>query len=920
MKTPDYLATGNSASLAGAAVSACGLQRFERRLLTRLVAAAVCGVAAGPVLAQDLNSMQWKAKDGSVVTEAFETTVPQPAAAPNVAPQTVAAAVSAPSAVVPVASAQASDTTQLAQAADTGKKKPVKAATPAKTAVTPTAQTTLTTQPAEDSEVLSAESGLPAPVLRSSPMLQEEIPSAVRPQLPAFVSGDQVTGQPDIKAVIDGNAELRRGDTVIRADRMEYDVPEDRAMAEGNVHINRAGNVYQGTLLDLKVDAFSGFFSDARYRFLDTGGHGEASRVDFIDNDNSVIYNSTYTTCERTNEDSWRPDWILRARKITLDRGEDVGVAEDAILEFKGIPVLPVPEMSFPLSDKRKSGFLPPTIGLSSNSGIEYEQPYYWNIAPNRDATITPMLMSRRGAAVSGEFRYLEPTYKGQVSGMYMPSDQLRDRDRWAYAWKHNGLIDSPIGGLGLNIDIKRVSDDNYWRDFTQRTSPIGLGTQLTQRLLAADASLGWTRGDQSVSLRTLKWQTLQDVTSPIVPPYDRLPQLHYRYAPLEMPGGFDFSVDADYTKFQADRFYTRQANAERSLASAQLSRPFLAPAGFVVPKVIFNTTNYKFDTALANGQTNLTRTLPTFSLDSGLVFEREANYFGRNFLQTLEPRAFYTYTPYRDQSMIPIYDTAPNDFNFASIYTENAYGGYDRIADNNLLTLGVTTRLLDADTGAEAVRLGVAQRVRFSDQDVTMPNLGPVRDRLSDILFGAGINWTPQWAFDSVVQYNPKTSRSTRSTVSARYSPGKYRTVSAAYRLQKVTDSITEASEQLDLGWQWPLNDLWGDRVEKRTPGGPGRWYTVGRLNYSMKDSRFVDTLVGLEYESCCWVGRVVLERLQNSLKTSNTRLMFQVEFLGFSRLSLGSNPLQSLQRYVPRYQMLNQGVESPSRFSQYD
>ncbi|QNP50539.1 LPS-assembly protein LptD [Diaphorobacter aerolatus] len=798
---------------------------------------------------------------------------------------------------------------------------PAPASTPAPSRAVPasTAQTTLTTQPTEESDPLPVTSGLPAPTLRASPMLQEDIPTAVRPQLPVFVTGDQVTGQPDIKAVIDGHAELRRGDTVIRADRMEYDVPEDRAMAEGNVHINRAGNIYQGTMLDLKVDAFSGFFSDARYRFLETGGHGEASRVDFIDNDNSIVHNSTYTTCERTNEASWRPDWILRARKITLDRGEDVGVAEDGVLEFKGIPILPVPRLSFPLSDKRKSGFLPPTIGLSSNSGVEYEQPYYWNIAPNRDATITPILMSRRGAALAGDFRYLEPTYRGEASGMYMPRDQLRDRDRWSYGLKHNGLLDSPIGGLGLNIDVKRVSDDDYWRDFSQRTSAAGLGTQLTQRLLAADASLGWTRADHSVSLRALKWQTLQDVSAPIMPPYDRLPQLHYRYSPQDLAGGFDFSVDADYTKFRADRNFTRQPNAERSFAMAQLSRPFLAPAGFVIPKVMLNTTNYQFDSQLVNGSTSMSRTLPTFSLDSGLVFERDANFFGRSFLQTLEPRAFYTYTPYRDQSMLPIYDTAPSDFNFASIYTENAFGGNDRIADNNLLTLGVTTRLLDADTGAEAARFGVAQRIRFSDQDVTMPGVNPVRDRLSDVLLGAGINWTPQWSLDTTVQYNPKTSRSTRSTIGARYSPSKYHTVSAAYRLQKITDSITEPSEQFDIGWQWPLNDLWGDKGE-RVPGGPGRWYSVGRLNYSMKDSKFVDTIVGFEYESCCWIGRVVLERLQNSIRSSNTRLMFQVEFLGFSRLSLGSNPLQSLQRNVPRYQMLRQDSVSPSRFSQYD
>lgn len=922
LNTDKQRAPGNDRQLARCAAPATGAQqRFEQRLLVRLIAATLCGAAPGLALANEAaSSMQWKAADGSTVTEAFVDTGTSEAAPAAPAPAGVQAAPPEPSASLappekPVSPQQASRVQEMPPA-ETAPAQPLKPAS------------SLASEPAgvAAAEPASAQApavaALPAPALKPSPMLQENLPSEVRGQQPVFVSGDQVTGQPDIKAVIDGHAELRRGDTVIRADRMEYDVPEDRATAEGNVHINRAGNVYEGTLLDLQVDAFSGFFSDARYRFLETGGHGEASRVDFIDNDHSVVYNSTYTTCERTNEDSWRPDWILRARKITLDRAEDVGTAENGVLEFKGVPILPVPRITFPLSDKRKSGFLPPTIGLDTVSGMEYEQPYYWNIAPNRDATITPMLMSRRGAALAGEFRYLEPSYQGTASAVYMPSDQLRDRDRWAYSLKHTGLIDSPVGGLGLNIDIKRVSDDNYWRDFTQRSSPAGMYTQLSQRLLSGDASLNWAKNDHSVQLRTLKWQTLQDTSdtsAPIVPPYDRMPQLHYRYAPQDLPGGFDASVDADYTSFHADRSLTRQPNAQRSFAAAQISRPFLAPAGFVIPKVMLNTTNYQFDYALGNGSTTASRTLPTFSLDSGLVFERETQFFGRNFLQTLEPRAFYTYTPYRDQSMIPIYDTAPNDFNFASIYTENSFGGNDRIADNNLLTAGVTTRLLDADTGAEAVRLGVAQRLRFADQRVNMPGVSTISERLSDVLFGAGINWTPEWALDSTVQYNQKTGRSMRSTVGARYSPGKYRTVSAAYRLQKVTDFITEPSEQLDVGWQWPLNALWGDKSERPTSEG-GRWYTVGRLNYSLKDNKFVDTVVGLEYEACCWVGRVVLERLQNTLVSSNTRVMFQVEFLGFSRLSLGSNPLQSLQRNVPRYQMLRQDVTAPSRFTQYD
>ena len=748
------------------------------------------------------------------------------------------------------------------------------------------------------------------PALRSSPLLQEKIPDAVRPQLPVFVTGDRISGQTDLNTLIEGHAELRRGDTIIRADRLDYNVPEDLAKARGQVRINRAGNVYEGTALELRVDAFEGFFSDARYRFLATQAHGESTRVDFIDKDRSVVHNATYTTCERDNTDSWQPDWVLRAGTIHIDNEEEVGSAEDAVLEFKGVPLLAVPYITFPLSDKRKSGLLPPTIGLDSRDGLAYSQPYYWNIAPNRDATLRTALLTKRGVNLGGEFRYLEPSYHGQISGDLLPGDRLRDRLRWNFSGQHSGAFDTAIGGVGLNINVNRVSDDNYWRDFGRASEP------LRQRLLPGDASLHWGGKDMTALVRTLKWQTLQDVNAPIVPPYDRMPQMQWRYTPSQLGGGLDASVELDTTRFQANRALTGQPNAHRSYAMAQISRPFLAPAGFITPRLQLHATTYQFDTPLTNGERSAHRTLPTFSLDSGLVFERDARYFGRAFLQTLEPRAFYTYTPYRDQSRLPVYDTAANDFNFATIYTENAFGGNDRLADNNLLTLGVSTRLLDPDSGAEAARFGIAQRVRFSDQKVTLPGVAPVSERLSDVLLGAGITWTPQWGFDSTVQYNPKTGRSIRSTIGARYSPGNYRTVSAAYRLQRGT------SEQIDVGWQWPLNALWGgDKDTGKAAGqGSGRWYSVGRLNYSLQDRKLVDTVVGLEYDSCCWIGRVVLERLQSGVTTANTRLLFQIEFVGFSRLSLGSSPLDTFKQNVPRYQALREQVSTPSRFSTYD
>jgi LPS-assembly protein len=747
--------------------------------------------------------------------------------------------------------------------------------------------------------------------LKASPELSEDIPQAVRDRLPTYLSGERAFGRTDLETVIEGQAQLRRGDTIIRADRLEYYQPADLARARGNVRINRAGDIFEGPLLELKVDAFEGFFNEPRYRFLRNDAYGEADRVDFIDDKRAIIRNATYTTCQRKPGPGWMPDWILRAASIRIDNEEEVGQASNAVLSFMGLPILPVPALSFPLSERRKSGLLPPTVGLDSLNGAELTIPYYWNIAPNRDATFYPALMSKRGVDLGGEFRYLERDYSGQLRANFMPDDRLRQADRWGYAFKHDAMVGAglPTGPLGLNLNLNRVSDDNYWRDFSRTTA------SLTQRLLANDGNLSWSRGDFSVNARALKWQTLQDVTSPIVPPYDRLPQLVGRYSRANLPGGLETYVEADYTRFEADRRLTGQPNAHRSFTLGQLSRPWQAPGWFFIPKTQLHASRYQFDAALADGTRSASRTVPTFSLDSGLVFERDASYFGRSFRQTLEPRAFYVYTPFRDQSLLPNYDSAANDFNFATIYTENAFGGHDRISDNNLLTMGASTRLLDPDTGAEAVRLGIAQRLRFKDQRVTLPGQPAVSERLSDLLFGATINWTPKWSLDSTLQYNPKTRRSIRSTIGGRYSPANYRVISAAYRLQR------DSSEQLDVGWQWPINELWGDKGQDLGPGrgeGEGRWYSVGRLNFSLRDKRLVDALVGLEYDAGCWLGRIVFERLQSSTSTSNKRILFQLEFVGFTRL--GSSALQSLKENIPRYQYLREQVTVPSRFSNYD
>ena len=643
--------------------------------------------------------------------------------------------------------------------------------------------------------------------LKPTPMLAEKLPDRQTSLPPTFVFGDRLSGRADLETVLDGKAELRRGSKALRADRIEFYQPTDTVDARGNVRISSDGNLFSGPALSLKLDTFEGVFEQPRYRFLSNGGNGSARRIDFINDKSLIARDASFSTCERLDEKSWKPAWVITASSFKFDQEAETGVATGAVLRFMDVPLLSIPSISFPLSDKRKSGLLPPTFNLDSVSGLIVEQPYYFNIAPNRDATLTPIVMTRRGVGLGGEYRFLETDYTGRLRANYLPNDKLRSADRWSYSLQQNGVLKTGvpvIGSLGVGLNLNRVSDNDYWRDFPRNSTNI---TNLTQRLLANDAAAYWSQGYFSSSLRALKWQTLQDPLSPIVPPYDRLPQLIATYARnnVSIAGrpGFDWSVSGDFTRFSADRALTLQPNASRAVAIAKVSRPWVAPGWYVTPKVQIHATSYKLDAPLINADTTAQRIVPTISLDSGLQFERAASYFGRNFTQTLEPRAFYVRTPYRDQNALPNFDSGLNDFNFATVFTENSFVGNDRIADANLLTLGVTSRLIDPQSGAEAARFGMAQRLRFADQRVTLPGGLPATDRISDILLGTTINWQPQWLFDGTVQYNPKLGASERSTFGVRYNPGHYRVVSASLRRQR------GVSNSMDVGWQWPTTAL---------------------------------------------------------------------------------------------------------------
>jgi len=774
----------------------------------------------------------------------------------------------------------------------------------------------------------------PALTLRPSNILNSKPGESALRKTPTYIRAQSLDGRSDLDVQMEGGVEIRRGSLLVRADRMDYYQPNDQVRATGGVYINRAGNRYMGSLLDMQLDAMDGYLLDPLFFFLRGNGEGSAQKLQFINDKKAVATQARFTTCKRKPGPDWFPDWFMKADQISFDQDTNQGVATHGSLVFQGVPIFYAPSFSFPLNNERQSGFLPPTFSLNNLGGVEMSLPYYWNIAPNRDMTITTTPMTQRGVLFSNEFRYLERKepqipLKGVARLDLMPVDNLRGTNRWGVSYQHTGIPDS-TRPIAFNLNVNRVSDNNYWQDFTTNTAD-----PLVQRSLNNTASLAWASGRLTTSVAVTKLQTLQgtDATTAIAPSYDRLPQINVNYLNQDW-GGFEWAVNSELTHFTVDRAfycafypsssYCYQPNGSRLVVNHQLSRPFITPYGYVTPKVLLNARQYQYEKAYYGtfqqntaGSDGATVVVPTYSLDTGAIFERPVSLLGLNWSQTLEPRAFYVKTAYRYQSDLPNFDSGANDYNFASVFTENTFSGQDRISDSHTLTLGATSRFINPTTGAEGARFGIAQRYRLSDQNVQLtPTTKSLQSGNSDILAGASLNVTQRLSLDTLVDYSDQYKRLERQSIGARYNPSGYRVFSTAYRYQR------ESSEVVDMSWQWPLNDLWRDLGIDRQQGqglGGGRLYSIGRFNYSMLEKRLVDSMLGVEYDGGCWVSRFALQRTQLTLSTSTTSLMFQLEFNDFSRLGFGN--MSAAKDNMSRYQNLREPFKfAPSPFAQYD
>ena len=706
--------------------------------------------------------------------------------------------------------------------------------------------------------------------------------------LPIVLQAREITGRPDLDFAADGDVEFSRGDLTIQADRLSYEVSQDLAVARGAVRIRRGGARYSGSELSLRVQRFEGSFLDPRFSFDELGVNGRADRIDFLGPSRLRALNAQYTSCPR--DGSGDPDWVLEADRVRLDLEANEGIADGARLRFLGLPILVLPTLSFPVTDARKSGWLPPSLNLDNRSGIELSAPYYWNIAPNRDATLAPRLSTRRGLALEGEFRWLERRHEGLLAADWLPDDRVARRQRHALQLQTDAAL---AKGLRLHADLIRVSDDDWWKDFPRSRQHVIPRLLPLSVLLERPLLLG--AGDVLAYLRVQRWQVLQDPAAPIVAPYDRSPQMGLRAA-LRVPQGMTLALQTELNHFVLPDGATQTTRPEgwRWHATGMLSRPWREPGWWVVPRLTLNSAAYRTEQPMSDGRRSASRTIPTVALDAGLELERSTTGFGRVLRQTLEPRLLYVHTPYRDQSMLPNFDAAAKDFNFVSIYSDNAFSGIDRVSDAHQITAGVTSRVVDAQNGAEVLRLGLVQRYLLDDQLIT-PEGTPLTQRLSDLLLLGSTSVVPRWTLDAALQYSPDISRPVRSILGARYSPGPFRTLAATYRLAR------GSTEQLELGWQWPVYRSEGTAAGQRCQR---TWYSVGRVSYSLKDSRITDSIAGFEVDAGCWIARFVAERQSTGTAEATTRLLLQLELVGLSRI--GSNPLKVLKENIPGYRLL--------------
>ncbi|MCP5427028.1 MAG: LPS assembly protein LptD [Chromatiaceae bacterium] len=652
-----------------------------------------------------------------------------------------------------------------------------------------------------------------------------------------------------------GNVQIRNADSLLEADSALYRRTEETLDAEGNVYFEQPGLRLSAAQAHFDLASNQGELEQVSYRLSDRGAHGDAETAAIESRDLSHYKQINYTTCK-----PGQSGWSLEANELDIDKASGLGTAHHAKLRFKGVPFIYLPYATFPIDDRRMSGFLFPTVGSGDRTGADLTVPYYFNIAPNMDATLTPRIMSKRGLLLGGEYRYLQERHDGKVRAEILPDDRAvkddKARTRGALSILSGGR---PAPGWSYETDINYVSDNDYLDDLGDSLAVTS--TQHLERLgQVRYAGSGW-----SLLGRTQYYQTVDESIDSSDRPYSRLPQFLFELSRPKQAYGLSYQLESEFVNFghsDNDNVIGQRFDLQPSV-SLPLSRRW----GYLIPKASLRYTSYNLENQIAGEDDTPDRLLPTFSLDAALFFERNGNWFGNAIVHTLEPRLFYLATPFEAQDELPNFDTSNVTFSFPSLFKENRFSGSDKIGDANQLTAALTSRILSDSTGAELLRASIGQIYYFRDREVQLTSRAAAdEESSSSVVAELATGVIQNWRFGAGIQWDPH--RSDRNVdnglFSMRYNDNNERVFNAFYNYTR------DRVEQTDLSGRWPIAN---------------RWSVVGRWTYSRLFDETIQAIAGIEYDNCCWRIRLIGQQLLTDYDNdpvNSVLLQFQLKGLG--------------------------------------
>lgn len=667
-----------------------------------------------------------------------------------------------------------------------------------------------------------------------------------KPQL----SADRLVSSDGLVTVIEGDAVLTESGRRITADRIEVNRLENTVTADGAVTFDNVDYSLSAQHLNVDLDTDNAVYENATYMQFGTFMQGRAARIEREGESRTHLRFATVSTCPAEKE-----DWTLTADRVLLDHEAQQGTARGTVLRFKNVPLLYSPWFRFPIGDARQSGFLAPAISFSNSSGTEFSIPWYWNIAPQADATFTPRFMSERGTQLQNEVRLLTHQGRWRLDAEYLDDDKFGDERKFGRL-RHTGTLGT---NWTTSLDAADASDEDYFNDLGNSLSIASI-THLQRR-----GDLTYYTDDFSLRTTVQGYQTLDPDVAASSRPYQRLPQFVLQTTP-RMHETVDYGLNAEAVQFERSDSVTGPRLDLRPFVSTPLG----GAAWFFTPTLELRHTQYALEDTEPDQPDSIERTLPIVSLDGGLFFERDA---GR-LLQTLEPRLFYLHVPFEDQSDVPIFDSGEYTFSFAQLFRTNRFSGADRVGDADQLSVALSSRFLDPGSGVEKYSIGVGQILYFRDREVTLPDKPVATRPTSDAIVEGSAALSETLALRGALQYNPDTDQNDKAELQLQYRDATEYIANLAYRYRRV-----EALEQVDASIKWQL-----------TPS----WSVLGRWNQSLADDRLLEGLAGFQYESCCWLFRTVArERIRDETDDTERSIYLQLALKGLTSIGRDAGSL---------------------------